>query len=143
MDLARSVGRSAVTGPPTGQNVHNNLLHRPTGPGTAQDNLNSTPASSWPSSRDAGTSAVNSDQQTQSQSQSYPGTYNPASFDGYLQQMTSQSDILSSSGGNPAGSGTDLNRLNKKRGRDDHDELESAPDPAGSLLVDFSSFSPC
>lgn len=134
MDLARSVGRPAIPGAPTGQNVHNNLLHRPTGPGTAQDSLNSAPASSWPSSRDAGSSAANSDQQSQSQSGSYPGTYNPGStFDGYLQQMTSQSDILSSSGGNPAGSGTDLNRLNKKRGRDDHDELESAPESAAKF----------
>ena len=124
------MGRTALAGAPTGQAVHSNLLPRPTGPGTTQDNLNSAPAPSWHSSRDASGSAVNSDQQPQSQSQSYPNTYNPASFDGYLQQMGSQSDLLSSSGSNPAGSGTGLN---KKRGRDDHDELETTTDSAGPL----------
>lgn len=135
MDLSRSVGRSALQGGPPG---HSNLLSRPNGPGAPSDSLNNAPPPSWHSSRDANGSGVSSDQQSSSsQFPPFPGSHNPASFDGYLQQMSSQQDLLSSSGGNPAGSGT--GGLSKKRGRDDHDELESAPD-SGTFFLNFNDF---
>lgn len=127
MDLSRSVGRSVLPSGPT-------MLGRP---GGNNNNDPPPPQPSWHSSRDPNGpgASVNSDQQqggpgAQSQFQQYPGSHNPASFDGYLQQMSSQPDLLASS---PAGSGTDLNRLNKKRGRDDHDELDNNQDPSGQF----------
>lgn len=142
MDLPRSVGRTALPTASAGQNVHSNLISRSNGPGSNQDSLNGGPPPSWHSSRDAGSSGVNSDQgQAQSQFPPYPGAHNhnPATFDGYLQQMTSQSDLLSGPG-NPAGSGP----LNKKRGRDDHDDMESGPDsgkfhPSPSRIAELTA----
>lgn len=129
MELSRPGGaRSIMSGPPP------NLVGRNT------DALPSNQSSSWHSSRDPGPgpNSANSDPQShshsQSQSQSYGSGYGPNSFDGFMPPIGSQqSDILNQAGDGAPGSGTDPNRLNKKRQRDDHEELDPHPDSTGKF----------
>lgn len=127
-----------MSGPPP---AHSNLVGRNT------DALPSNQSSSWHSSRDPGPgpNSANSDPQShshsQSQSQSYGAGYGPNSFDTFMPPIGSQqSDILNQAGDGAPGSGTDPNRLNKKRQRDDHEELDPHPDSSGESSPHFCAF---
>lgn len=129
MDPPRPAPRSNLPGPPTSNNasnIHGNILARPNVPGSGQDSHNPPSNQSWPPPRESASGGSSSDAQQQSQSGGYGGQYAPP-FDSYL-GMSSQSDILNSSAGNGPNSGNDPNKL-KKRGRDDHEDLEPNPDP--------------
>ncbi|CCA68987.1 hypothetical protein PIIN_02847 [Serendipita indica DSM 11827] len=128
MDPVRSGGRLPM--PPSSTtttlpSMHANLLGRPS---SAQDVLQAPPPPpSWhSSSRDnapAPSGGNNTNSSSDAPSQSYGGAYSTGGgFDGYLQHMSSSSDLLSGS----SNASADINRGPKKRQRDDGEEADPA-----------------
>jgi hypothetical protein len=143
MDLSRPGPRSNMSGPPPSNPVHNNLVGRSSVGATSSDSISSNPNPSWHSTRDPAPNSANSDPQSQSQSQPYGGpgsAYASSSYDGFMHPMSSQPQDMLNQGDGPPGSGADPNRLNKKRQRDDHEELDPHPDPTGTSRLYFSPF---